>query len=182
MGLLYTTPGTQRILDTLNTAFDSSNDGLTYIRALAAPGSKLEDMLKKQNWAPGHLASALKLYPYDQSPNPQPLDPKDVKRWAYFLKKVIGNQLFKDIKQKLAEAILSPNFVSISFSHRESDRAGLLVIDTPVGSSLNGPFARHLTLSTINVPAGKEDDFDTPPTTPQEPAPLPGPPWQKPKP
>ena len=110
MGLLYTTEGTRRMLDTLNTAFDASDNGLKYIRSLAPPGSKLEDMLKKQNWAPGHLAAALKLYPYDQSPNPQPLDPQHVKRWAYFLKKVVGNQQFKDIKQKLAEAILEHEF------------------------------------------------------------------------
>jgi hypothetical protein len=182
MGLLYTTPGTQRILDTLNTAFDRSNDGLAYIRARATPGSKLEDMLKKKNWAAGHLASALKLFPYDQSPREEPLQDYDVRRWAYFLKKVVGNDLFKKIKEKLAEAILSPNFVSVSFNHIESNRQDLLVIDTPVGSDLNGPFARHLTVYTINVPAGKVDDFDRPPTTPDEPDPLPSPPWQKPRP
>jgi len=178
MGLLYTTEGTRRILDTLNTAFDGSDNGLKYIRAQAKADAKLEDMLTKQNWAAGHLASALKLFPYNQGGGGSSDFDTDKARWAYFLKKVIGSQLFKDLKKKLAEAILSPNFVSVSFNHRESDSPNLWVIDTPVGSNLNGPYARQITLLTINVPAGKQDQFD--PKTSDEPDPLAKPPWEKP--
>jgi hypothetical protein len=113
MGLLFTTEGTRRIKNTLNTAFDDSADGLTYIRSFVGtpsdkPTSNLTafgQFIKLRTWTPGQLAVALDLMPYDQGSgdgnqgngpihpvNPKPKKNTDVKRWNYFLAGVVGDK------------------------------------------------------------------------------------------
>jgi hypothetical protein len=112
MGLLFTTEGTRRIKNTLNTAFDESPDGLAYIRSfVGTPADKPTQSLKpfgqfiaQRTWTPGQIAVALDLMPYDQGSgdgnqgngphhhgNPGGKKDPDTKRWNYFLKTVIGD-------------------------------------------------------------------------------------------
>src|SRR3982750_3850409 len=88
MGLLFTSPGTQRIIDTLNTAFDGPGLGLDFIRTKADP--KILAKIAKRNWAPGQLSRMLKLLPFDQNTGAANL-PGETKKWWWFLKKLVGN-------------------------------------------------------------------------------------------
>jgi hypothetical protein len=110
MGLLFTTEGTRRIINTLNTAFDGPDPtgkfGLAYIRGLwngATPNTTVANYVNN-GWAPSQLATALDLLPYDQGtgegrdrkdhnpPNtPTAYDVRHAKRWIWFLQNVLGS-------------------------------------------------------------------------------------------
>ena len=49
MGLLFTTEGTRRIIDTLNTAFDGPNRGLDVIRSALPNAPKLSAKIASRN-------------------------------------------------------------------------------------------------------------------------------------
>ena len=69
MGLLFTTEGTRRIINTLNTAFDESDGGLKFIRGYLQPNppSALYSLLTSPStWQAGQFAAMLDLMPYDQ--------------------------------------------------------------------------------------------------------------------
>jgi hypothetical protein len=188
MGLLYTTEGTRRILDTLNTAFsgpDSKDKGLQFIRDAVEASKKTEqkllyNMILNHPWKRGHLATTLALLPYDQGKGGG-INPADTARWAFFIKTVIGGK-FNDLCKALSEAILdsaSVRIVSVSFDHVEhSGRPNLIVYDAPLTNDLNGPYGRHITLFTRNLnPTGDTDKFDAP--DPADGPPL-NPPWKRP--
>jgi hypothetical protein len=201
MGLLFTTEGSRRIKNTLNTAFDESPGGLAYIKGLATPpipatpisaaipAGPIWSIVKDRNWNPATLAAALDLMPYDQGSGdgdqgngPNPHDPskgkkkKDVWRWNYFLKSVIGTStsagsVFATLRSALADAILgtdasgapiSPAIVRVSFDHVELDEnanspgtapPSVVIFDAPLkgdgGTSLGT--VRHITLFTVRV-------------------------------
>ena len=116
MGLLFSTEGTRRIINTLNSAFDGPTPkgqpamGLDLIRTYAQSGGAnynqtLNDLVNNvgSQWVPGALAMNLDLLPYDQgsgngndgngpSPpnNPNPLNRKAAKRWYHFLTQVLA--------------------------------------------------------------------------------------------
>lgn len=185
MGLLYTTVGAGRILDTLNTAFsgpDSKDNGLKYIRdaveASKKGDQKLYNMIRNPPWKRGHLATTLALLPYDQAAGG--INPADTARWAFFIKTVIGGK-FNDLCKALSEAILDTanvKIVRVSFNHVEhTGNPNLVVYDAPLTSDLNGPYGRQITLFTRNLkPTGETDTFDDP--DPADGPPL-NPPWKK---
>ena len=191
MGLLYTTEGTRRILDTLNTAFDGPDQdasgkdkGLAIVRTAKDNDSLLKGMLTSnpRKWKPGHLATALQLLPFDQSGNGAPVDDSHTKRWAYFLKKVVGAQQFSDLRDALADAILDQvtgrPIGKISFDHVEVtnvSNANLVVFDAPM-PDFPGKWVRHITLFTKRLKDSDSDSLDG--TGSGEPNPLPGPPWK----
>jgi len=186
MGLLYTTEGTRRILDTLNTAFsgpDSKDKGLQFIRdaveASKKTDQKLYNMILKHPWKRGHLATTLALLPYDQDKGG--INPTDTARWAFFVKTVIGGK-FNELCKALSEAILnsaSVNIVRVSFDHVEhKGKPNLIVYDAPLTDDLNGPYGRQITLFTRNLsPTGDTDKFDEPDSADGPPLDQP---WKKP--
>ena len=147
MGLLFTTEGTRRIINTLNTAFDESDGGLKFIRGYLQtnPPSALYTLLTSTSkWQPGQLAVALDLMPYDQGSGdgnqgngPHPPNgskgkkTKDTWRWNYFLTNVVGpSAAFAPLQNALATAILNTatdaagnalNIIRVSFDHVELD-------------------------------------------------------------
>jgi hypothetical protein len=196
MGLLFTTPGTQRIIDTLNTAFDGPGKGLELIQgAAASKDSKLGAMVATRNWMPGYLALMLDLLPYDQSPtNPTrgPTFNADQRRWKYFLRKVLGpTAAFAPIRSALADAILKRdssgaplNIVRVSFDCVEltgSANPNVVIFDAPLPGD-GGATVRHITLFTKYVEGGPGGPTPPLPVDPHEPAdrePA-NPPWKKP--
>jgi hypothetical protein len=188
MGLLYTTEGTRRILDTLNTAFsgpDSKDNGLKQIRdaveASKKTDQKLYNMVLNHPWKRGHLATTLDLLPYDQ--NAGGITDSDIARWAFFLKTVVDGK-FNELCKALSESILNTagvNIVRVSFNHidKEKGSPNLVVYDAPLTDDLNGPYARQITLFTRNLKTGEKDKFDDPDPANDGP-PLPNPTWKKP--
>jgi hypothetical protein len=196
MGLLFTTPGTQRILDTLNTAFDGPDKGLQFIRDHA--DSNILKKVDGRKWAPGHLAKMLKLVPFDQATG-SPDVPDETARWWWFLRKLVGKQATKDflfdpLCQALADAILKQdhtngkayyNIVKVSFDHVELPAAqtekddpppNLVIFDAP-WPGIAGAKVRHITLLTVRA-----RDKDDPPSLDgdeKEIAETPRPPWVK---
>jgi hypothetical protein len=194
MGLLFTTEGTRRVLDTLNEAFNAANLAIIQSAATNSFGqlSDLGNMVNGRGWRPGHLASALKLMPYDQGnpgthPNwvPQPakgMVDKHRKRWAYFLRNVVddgsaASDTFKALRNALADPILDKTFVRVTFSHVETDVAvspNLVVFDA---ADASGKTVRHITLFTAAVPANQNStDFE--PKANGEPDPPASVPWE----
>jgi hypothetical protein len=145
MGLLFTTEGTRRIRNTLNTAFDGPSPdpnkpiGLELIRSYVKSNSTLGTLVAGRNWAAGQLAGMLDLLPYDQGdqfeekPLPPPaagkISKSDIKRWNILLTKTIGpSAYFKPLQNALAGAILNEDdnhnqlnyqIVRVSFDHVE---------------------------------------------------------------
>jgi hypothetical protein len=185
MGFIYTSEGTRRILDTLNTAFDGpgAGKGLQYIRdqvdASFAGDKKLYNMISGAKWRRGHLATTLQLLPFDQGAGG--IDPSHTARWAFFLKTVVGGK-FDDLCKALSEAILKKaavNIVRIAFAHVEkSGSPNLVIYDAPLTSDVNGPYVRYITLFTRALVAGERDQFDPPDA--DDGNPLTGAPWRKP--
>src|SRR5262249_27919629 len=89
MGFLYTTQGTQRVLDTLNTAFNDSSGGLAYIRGLLTSVPQFNGYLRGRGFKLDRLARVLQIYPADQSPTHAPVDGRELARWTYFLRKTL---------------------------------------------------------------------------------------------
>jgi hypothetical protein len=189
MGLLHTTPGTRRILDTLNTAFDGPGKGLQFIRNAASPGSPLYRKVARRNWRPGTLARMLRLLPFDQAKPPSAGKADETKRWFYFLRRVIGpTAAFPAIRDALADAILNQdssgaalNIVRVSFDHVELDgpaNPNVVIYDAPV-PGLPGGNVRHITLFTVRVPDVIVDPQPDVPE-PDEPPPISKPPWEHP--
>jgi hypothetical protein len=191
MGLLYTTEGTRRVLNTLNTAFDGPGKGLDYIRSSAPPGSKLRKLIEKRSWKPARLARMLQLLPFDQGNSTGPpgkLRDRDTRRWHWFLKNVLGaSAAFPPIRNALADAILNQdssgtplNLVRVSFDHVEltgKDNPNVVIFDAPL-PGLSGGNVRHITLFTVPVPEIQDGTpFD--PNDPDEPDPIVKPPWDK---
>lgn len=198
MGFLYTTEGTRRVLDTLNTAFDGPGKGLDFIRSSAPPDSKLRKLIERRNWRPARLAWLLQLLPFDQGSSagsPEPIKGRrETKRWHWFLKNVVGpSATFPAIRNALADAILNQdtngtalNIVRVSFDHVElvgKDNPNVVIFDAPL-PGVGGGNVRHITLFTVPVPEKQPNGnpFDgTPfdPTAPDEPDPVVRPPWEK---
>ena len=181
MGLLFTTPGTRAIIDTLNTAFDGPGKGLDFIRNNAGP--KILKKIEKRNWQPGHLARMLKLLPFDQGGGAVP--PDSPGKWWWFLRKRNGlNVTFDPIRTALADAILKQdsnnnnaflNIARVSFDHVElpnpnpanPPNPNVVIFDAPLPGDPNGALVRHITLFTVAVSgqdmepplAGDEEDF-----------------------
>jgi hypothetical protein len=187
MGLLFTTPGTQAILDTLNTAFDGPGKGLDFIRTNAGP--KILAKIGKRNWQPGHLARMLRLLPFDQGGGQVPSD--SPAKWWWFLRKRPGLLVtFDPIKIALADAILNQdssnnnaplNIVRVTFDHVElagSANPNVVIFDAPLPGDPNGGMVRHITLFTVAVPPGKQDS-QPPLDSDEQDIPV-KPPWDKP--
>src|SRR5262249_39012982 len=106
MGFLFTKEGTQRIVDTLNTAFNEK--GLALIQQTASdPNTKLGALVRTRNWGSGQLALMLNLLPYDQSGHGDKIKKRHIQKWFYFLRKVLGGtSAFAPIRSALADAIL----------------------------------------------------------------------------
>lgn len=191
MGLLWTSEGTRRIINTLNTAFDGPNKGLQTIRDGVAADPFLRDLVRSRKWNPGDLAQALDLLPYDQgndSGSPQPIRPKHKLRWLYFLNKIVGinEAVFGPLRNALADAILNQDskgnaltIIRVTFDHVElgdsNASANLVIFDLPNADKT--ATVRHITLFTVPVP-------QTLAPAPLEPSKLrrfmAKPPWQKP--
>lgn len=143
MGLLFTTEGTRRILDTLNIAFDGPSPpngplvGLDLIRK-AISDNNLTAKIKKADWAPGHFARMLYLLPIDQASANLTNTKTHNGRWHHFLRKIVagGNDpnsvpyqtVFAPLRSALADAILTvdpstgkPTILRVSFDHVEID-------------------------------------------------------------
>jgi hypothetical protein len=184
MGFLYTTEGTRRVLDTLNTAFDGPGKGLQFIRDKAPPGSNLWKLIETRNWKPGRLARMLQLLPFDQRKPPGALVKREAMRWHWFLKNVVGTSAtFAPIRNALADAILKQdskgaplNIVRVSFDHVElagKDNPNVVIFDAPLPGATNGETVRHITLFTVPVPEIQEGtEFDA-----VEPDAIVKPPW-----
>lgn len=192
MGLLFTTPGTRAILDTLNTAFNGpkKGEGLDFIRNKM--GAKIRSKVEKRNWNPGHLARMLQLLPFDQGGGGAGDFAKNSKRWWWFLKKTIGGPaIFKPLRNALADAILDTdtkgnklNIVRVTFDHVElesSDKGrdpnpNIVIYDAPLPGDSGGK-VRHITLFTAAL---KPSDEDTPPGLGSDEEYIPvKPPWDK---
>jgi hypothetical protein len=196
MGLLWTTEGTRRIKNTLNTAFDGPTPankplmGLDLIRQGVYATPKLLAKVRSRKWKAGHLARALQLLPYDQSAAKNQIDPKDIKRWHYFLKNVVGSSsTFAPIQNALADAILyqdpggNPAIRRVSFDHVElpvldpnnPPNPNVVIFDAPLtGTGVGGDLVRHITLFTVEVDKNQGgSDFD-----PSDGDDLPTPPWE----
>jgi hypothetical protein len=166
MGLLWTTEGTRRIVNTLNTAFDGPNKGLQTIRDGVAADSFLKGLVSSRKWNPGDLAQAFDLLPYDQgndSGAPQPIRPKHRLRWLYFLNRIIGANatVFASLRDALADAILNQDskgnplsIVRVTFDHVEledsSASANVVIFD--LANADKSATVRHITLFTVPVP------------------------------
>jgi hypothetical protein len=181
MGLLFTSDGTRRIIDTLNTAFDGPSPaggpaiGLDFIRTKA--DAKILTKIGKRNWAPGHLTRMLKLLPFDQHTGAADL-PNETKKWWWFVRKLVGNSAtFGPIRTALADAIFKQdsyngnaplNIVRVSFDHVElpastnplipDPNPNVVIFDAPLPGAAGGGLVRNITLFTVNA---KLDD--TPP-------------------
>jgi hypothetical protein len=191
MGLLWTTEGTRRVLNTLNTAFDGPNKGLDFIRSAASPGSRLRKKIAKRDWKPGRLARMLKLVPVDQGNSagpPKPSESKHKARWRYFLKNVLGpSAAFAPIRNALADAILNEDangtplkILRVSFDHVElasPANPNVVIFDAPQ-PGVPGWSVRHITLFTVPVPEvivePQPDPVDS-----DEPDPIDNPPWDE---
>lgn len=195
MGFLYTTEGTRRVLDTLNTAFDGPSKGLDYIRSSVAANDQLRDMVAKRNWKPARLARILQLLPFDQGNSAGPpgkIRAREAKRWHWFLKNVVGpSATFAPIRNALADAILNRDssgttltIVRVSFSHVEltgKDNPNVVIFDAPLPGNSGGT-VRQITLFTVPVPEKQPngDPFDGTPFDPpelNEPDPIKKAPW-----
>ena len=180
MGLLFTTEGTRRIVNTLNTAFDGPTPtgkpliGLDVIRGLAGTPPNLTafgTLVAGRNWAPGQVAGMLDLLPYDQGNesggNSGPkgkLNPRDTRRWNYFLTS-LSPAVFKLLQNALAGAILNQDdngsplnykIIRAAFDHVHTDpntNPNLVVFDAPL-PGFAGAYVRHITLFTPEVPNG----------------------------
>jgi hypothetical protein len=191
MGLLFTTEGTRRIINTLNTAFDGPGSGLDAIRAAVSGNAKLAKKVAKRTWKPGHFAWMLQLLPYDQGSTSydgqgnqvqnsgQPLQPRDRKRWHYFLRSMgytdstfqTLTPLFTTLRDALADAILNTDsqgnplkdptgaqktIARIVVDHVELENANdipnVVIFDTSLPSAGTGAWVRHITLFTAPVP------------------------------
>jgi hypothetical protein len=184
MGLLFTSEGTRRIKNTLNTAFDDSPNGLAFIRSFATPpipatptspavpAGPIYDMVAGRNWNPTDLATALDLQPYDQGSGsgenptkPQPIKDRDTRRWNYFLSK-LPKVVFAPLRNALAGAILnqddngntlSYSIIRVCFDHLELDDANANPYLVVFDAPLPGTTGnvRNITLFTPSVPKGK---------------------------
>jgi hypothetical protein len=194
--LLFTTEGTRRIIDTLNTAFDGPSPdpnkpiGLDVIRSLATPGSPnynraFYNKIYSRKWKAGHLARMLLLLPFDQGTPPGTLNNSDTKRWHWFLVKVFGpSAAFQPICVALADAILNYdsnnkflNIVRVTFDHVDQALPYPVVMyDSSL--PLNAGNVRHITLyTTPNVPAAEQGSrFD--PKDSDEPDAFENAPWR----
>jgi hypothetical protein len=188
MGLLYTTEGTRRILDTLNTAFDGPGKGLDVIRKAAPVGSALRRKIEGRNWKPGQLARILRLLPTDQGKAKGARSDDETRRWFWFLNKVVGpSATFRPIRNALADAILNQdskgaplNIIRVSFDHVEladASNPNLVIFDAPL-PGVDGGSVRHITLFTVRVPEGSKFQDDPPPKDSDDPADLVAPPWE----
>ncbi len=190
MGLLFTTEGTRRVINTLNTAFDGPGKGLDVIRNSAASAPKLLKKVAKRNWKPGHLARMLSLFPYDQGDGAGKrgaIDNRHTKRWHFFLKTVVGSTdaVFVPLRDALADAILNQDsngnalsIVRVAFDHVElggpQDDPGIKIFDAPLPGT-GGGVLRHITLFTVPVPKAEVgSDFDG---NDSDEGDLPTPPW-----
>jgi hypothetical protein len=175
MGLLFTTEGTRRVINTLNTAFDgpdtTNKTGLYAIRQAASTAPKFYAKVKTRVWKAGHVAKMLSLFPYDQGESSggtpgktgQLLE-RDTKRWHYFLKTVVGpaeDAVFKPLRNALADAITNQdsngnalNIMRVSFDHVELESANanpnIVIFDAPLPGTTG--MVRHITLFTAAVP------------------------------
>ena len=188
MGLLFTTEGTRRVLNTLNTAFDGPNKGLDHIRSAVGTNLKLQRMLERRRWKPARLAWALQLLPFDQGNSAGPpgrLRERDSRRWHWFLKNVVGpTAAFAPIRNALADAILNQdsngtrlNIVRVSFDYVElppKDNANVVIFDAPL-PGISGGNVRHITLFTVPVPEIQDGTPFDPPDS-DDPDPI-KPPW-----
>ena len=137
MGLLIRSDGTQRIIETLNAAFDGPSPtngpplGLDVIRSYAFLGtpptgglSTFGNTIQDRSWAGGVLADALDLKPKDGNGNS---NPNHNRRWTWFLQHILGPDatVFTPLRNALADAILSfdssnkPLIVRVTFDHVE---------------------------------------------------------------
>ena len=175
MGLLFTTEGTRRVVDTLNTAFDGPGKGLAVIRKRRDTDAKFRDRVAKRKWPAGHLARMLLLLPFDQAKSPGKLNNADTKRWHYFLKQIVGQHkdktVFENLRDALADAILNTDvnnvaldIVRVTFDHVELDVVPYPIVISDQTVPKVGT-VRHITLFTKNVDVGelgsqfeKEDD------------------------
>ena len=178
MGMLFTTEGTRRIVDTLNTAFGGV--GVAKIRGYEAT----DQWLTKPNkdWRLARACYVYQIYPVSQDPNNLgALDPKHKKRWHYFLKnhlfvkfKVTHDQIRDAIKAGLTDMTIS----RFAFDHVEVDanaNVGVVIFDAPIPGLTTK--VRHVTLMTPAVPAAEGgSDFDPPQNGEGEPGqhPFPG--------
>src|SRR5437868_2292140 len=159
MGLLFTTEGTRRIVNTLNTAFDGPTPasqplmGLDLIRSLLGTPSNptpFATLVAGRNWAAGQVAGMLDLLPYDQGnesggvPGQKgKLNPRDARRWNYFLTSLPA-AVFKLLQNAMAGAILNQDnngtplaykIVRAAFDHVHLDATAnpdLVAFDAPL--------------------------------------------------
>jgi hypothetical protein len=196
MGFIFTTQGTQRVLDTLNTAFDvgvprsptTDPTGLFYVRDVL----NTKGYLNGNGWSLHRLAKVLQINAADQSSTPTPpiVDSTQNARWIYFLRKFLHNDnpgIHNRIRNTLTDAILNNNSINkITFAHLETGMApDVVIFDAlftyidPVTNKAAAGTVRHITLVTVNPNlsgAGSTPDYGQP--DPNEPGSLPNPPWR----
>lgn len=179
MGMLFTTRGTRRIIDALNTAF--SEKGMSQIRGDESTKLWLTD--PKKDWKLVRAAYAYSIFPISQDPddNPGVTDPKSKKKWHYFLKDHLGSSSNKPVHDQIRDAIrdglLAVGSISrFSFDHVElapSSNVSVVIFDAPIPGATTK--LRQFTLLTPAVPKNQDGtDFD--------PTPGEGEPGQKPLP
>jgi hypothetical protein len=154
MGMLFTTVGTKRIVETLNTAFQD----LSVIRGLPQYATVLPLL---QSTTTNNLSSVtyyLRIYPYRQKNPNQPgdkngvYDVKDARRWKYFLDNLDLTSAV-NIQGALATALQNTNMNRVVFDHvaipGTSAPASVVVFDAPnpVGSGR----LMSITLMTVEI-------------------------------
>lgn len=184
MGLLYTTEGTRRVIDTLNTAFDyGPNIGLAYIREQLRTDPSLQSFVRNRNWQLARFAFVFQIYPADQKlTNPGNVVPREKARWHWFLKQFLGRdqrRLHNLIRDALTDAMDNPSLsiVRVTFDHIESSvstNPDVVIFDAPLPGTTGR--VRNITLITVKV-AESEPGTDFDPPGMGEPRPR-TPPWR----
>ena len=166
MGLLFRTEGTRRIIDSLNTAFDSA--ALQALQNLAGASAYPNGLttwgktIQARNWAPYWLADPgnLDLNPKDSNGNSNSTHKA---RWKIFLTSVLSSTVFATLRDALADAILNHdssgtqlNIARVSFDHVElehpNDPQNIVIFDAPLPGAVNKGVVRHITILTPPVP------------------------------
>jgi hypothetical protein len=161
MGLLFTTEGTRRIINTLNSAFDESSNGLAYIKSLATPpvpatstsaavpAGPLYTTVSGRNWNPADLAEQLDLLPYDQGngegtdgngnkpPHRAHANKKHAKRWRHFLLTVVGDKTVGVNGKKPIDTIFAPLRSALADAILGTDSTGAKIVPAIVRVSFD---------------------------------------------
>ena len=176
MGMLFTTEGTKRIVETLNTAFQD----LSILRGLPQYGTVLPLLQSTTSNTLSSVTFYLRIYPYRQKNPHVPGDKnglynvKDARRWKYFLDNLDLTSAV-NIQGALVTALQSTTINRVVFDHvaipGTAAPASVVVFDAPnpVGSGR----IMSITLMTVEL----DQSIPGPPLPPPSAAQVSNAPW-----